>query len=147
MVNIDNFILNTDTNTFKNSGNNTGTLTIPTYIAAGSIYTDTISFTLESESTPHFHNTFVYATDYSDNFDYFPSLIYRDRWCDARFLSLGVLITSSDAGVLNASILVKSTSNGVSITFRLSRKGTTAATITHSSYVIPVSMIDFNLAN
>lgn len=148
MVNIDNFILTTDCNSFKSNGVTKGNLIIPTSIDAGTKYTyDVIVPINDDNSSPHFSNVFVYATDYADNFDYFPAIgVYRDRWNDARSLSSGVTILSS-AGLLNGYIIVKSTNNSIYVTLSISRIGMSAVTITHPTYLMPVSIVDYNLSN
>lgn len=141
-VDLDKLMLHSSYNSFKNNTVQRGNLVIPASVGAGSVYTNTISFTLSNVAA--FIQAYSYATDYGDYFLYLDSA-YHDAW---RVINENAdYLLRSSSGLLSYTIKMQIVGNVVSFTMRLSRAGFGAVTITHDTYVIPVTFIDYQLAN
>lgn len=139
---LDKLILISKNNAFKNDDVFRGSLVIPASVGAGSIYTNSVSFTIPDGVD--FQSAFGYFTNYSLRiFQGTPFTTYVDRWWDLNQIQDVFLITS--AGVITGQIIQVVTGGIVTITLRISRQGTSAVTIT-SSGSIPISLVAYSLA-
>jgi hypothetical protein len=141
-VDLDKLALHSSYNSFKNNSVQRNNLVIPASVGAGSVYTNTVSFTLTNPAA--FIQGYSYATDYGDYFLYLDSA-YHDAW---RVVNENAdYLLRSSSGLLSYTIKMQIVGNVVSFTMRLSRAGFGAVTIFHDTYLIPITFIDYQLAN
>lgn len=141
-VDLDKLLLHSSYNTLKNNSVQRGNLDLPTSLAAGATWTDTLSFTLSED--PAFIQAYSYASDYGDYFTYLDSA-YHDEWRQIHTNNDYLLF--SDGGLQYFNIYTQVT--GLTITFTLYHKNISASTLTyrHDTDVVPVTFIDYSLAN
>lgn len=142
MVNLDLLLLHSSYNAFKNISVQRNSLVLPASMAAGEYYTNSIEFTLEEIAS--FMQGYNYSTDYSDYFNYLDSQ-YHDTWRSQQN-SYDHLVFSS-SGLLNYFIRMQLNGNKVTFTLSLSRVGFGAVTIRHDTYRVPITFIEYRLAN
>jgi len=141
-VDLDKLMLHSSYNTFKNIDVQKNTLDLPTAVGAGSIYTDTVTFSLQE--TAVFMQGYSYATDYGDYFNYLDSQ-YHDEWRNVHTNNDYMVLSSS--GLLTYTIKLELTTTSAIFTLRLSRQGFGAVTINHPTYLVPIAFIDYRLTN
>lgn len=141
-VDLDKLMLHSSYNTFKNIDVQKDTLALPTAVGAGSIYTDSVTFSLAE--TAAFIQGYSYATDYGDYFNYLDSG-YHDEWRNVHTNNDYMVLSSS--GLLTYTIKLELTATSAIFTLRLSRQGFGAVTINHPTYLVPIAFIDYRLTN
>lgn len=141
-VDLDKLMLHSSYNTFKNIDVQKNTLDLPTAVGAGSIYTDSVTFSLAE--TAVFMQGYSYATDYGDYFNYLDSQ-YHDEWRNVHTNNDYMVLSSS--GLLTYTIKLELTTTSAIFTLRLSRQGFGAVTINHPTYLVPIAFIDYRLTN
>jgi len=141
-VDLDKLMLHSSYNSFKNSAVNRGNLALPTSIAAGDTWISTVTFTLAQAAV--FMQGYSFATDYGDYFNYLDSQ-YHNAWRVMNENSDYLVFSSS--GLLVYTINMTLSGSSVTFTLRLSRLGFGAVTINHPTYLIPITLIDYRLAN
>mgnify|MGYP000966254426 CR=1 FL=1 len=141
-VDLDKLMLHSSYNTFKNIDVQKDTLDLPTAVGAGSIYTDSVTFSLAE--TAAFMQGYSYATDYGDYFNYLDSQ-YHDEWRNVHTNNDYMVLSSS--GLLTYTIKLELTATSAIFTLRLSREGFGAVTINHPTYLVPIAFIDYRLTN
>lgn len=142
-IDLNNTLLHTSFNAFKNNSVQTDTLALPASLTAGATYTDTVTFTL-SESAA-FIACYVYSTDYDDYFRYLDSA-YHDAWRPL-YASQDHLVFDDPVTSLffyDVNVLV----DGSTVTAKLYIENTTAGTITYTpNKTVPIAFVDYTLAN
>lgn len=141
-VDLDKLALHTSYNTYKNNSVKRGNLALPTTLGAGATWTSTLTLTL-SEAAP-FIQAYSYGTDYGDYFNYLDSL-YHDAWRVINQNADYLLFSSSGLQFYKINMVL----NGTSVTFTLIHKNIGGGTLTyrHDTYLVPVTLIDYKLAN
>jgi hypothetical protein len=143
-VDLNKLIMISTNNSFKNNGVNRGTLVIPASVAAGAIYTNTATFNIPTGVD--FQAAFGFFTSYSARIFAGPAFTtYQDRWYDVSQVQDVFFVTS--AGVVSGQLITNINGNTITVTLRISRQGSSAITITHGTYAIPISIIAYSMAS
>lgn len=143
-VDLTKLIMISKNNSFKNNGVNRDNLVVPASIGAGSIYTNTVTFTIPTGVD--FQAAFAFFTSYSARiFAGTPFTTYQDRWYDIS--QIEDIFFVSSAGVISGQFLLSVSGKTITITLRISRQGLGAVTITHPTGVIPVSLVAYSMAS
>lgn len=129
-------------NSFKNLSVLRGELDLPASVGAGTVYVDTLEFTLQEQAS--FVQAYINATAYDDYFQYLDSK-YHDHYMPVNN-NVDFLVFSS-SGLLNYDIYMKIFENKVTFSLRLSRMGFGAVTINHPTYKVPITFVEYRLAN
>ena len=143
MADLTKLTLYSKNNSFKNENVNRGTLIVPASIAAGAIYTNTVSFNIPTGVD--FQSGFGYFTSYSARvFAGLPFTTYQDRWYEISQVQDIFFISSG--GIIAGQILTVVSGETVSYTLRISRQGLSAVTLTHPG-TIPISIVAYSMAS
>lgn len=141
-VDLDKLALHTSYNTYKNNSVKRGNLALPTSLGAGLTWTSTLTLTLSQAAA--FLQAYSFATDYGDYFNYLDSQ-YHDAWRIVNQNADYLLNSSGGLQFFNINMVL----SGTSVTFTLIHKNTGGGTLTyiHNTYLVPIALIDYTLAN
>ena len=141
-VDLSKLILHTGYNSFKNVAVHRGNLTLPTSLNTSSVYTNSISFTLDDQAS--FTQAYMYTSDYSQYFQFLDSG-YHDAWRQINANNDNLIFTSSGLYYY----YVRMTVNANVVTFTLYAPKATAGTPTvrHPTGLVPITFTEYRLAN
>lgn len=138
-------IMTSDHNAFKNESVQRNNLAIPTSIPASSSVTNSVQFTLSEAA--NFIQAYIYATDYGDYFNFLDSA-YHDGW---RAINNSVASGSGDyliftsGGLYDYAVRIRINGNIVTATAYFRNISGSPITITHPTYLIPITFIEYTL--
>lgn len=135
-------ILHTGYNSFKNSSVQRGNLTLPTSLNTSNFHTSTLVFTLTEPAS--FIQAYKYSSDYGDYFNYLDSA-YHDAWRQVNVNDDDLIFTS--AGLYYYNIYMKLVGNVVTFTLFAPKSTSGTPTVTHPTYLVPVTFVEYRLAN
>lgn len=138
-------ILSSDHNAFKNRSVQRGFLPIPTSIPANSRVNNTITFTLSEVA--NFIQTYIYATDYGDYFNFLDSR-YHDGWRpinNSTASGSGDFLVFTSAGLYDYAVRISIDGNVVTVTGSFRNISGSTLTINHPNYLVPVTFIEYTL--
>lgn len=136
-------LLHSALNAFKNNSNPSDVLSLPTSLAAGATWTDSVSFMLAS--TTSFIQTYIYSTDYSDSFRY-PDSEYHDYWHPLN-VSESSLIYDVATFLYFYDINIYINEGAVTATLIIENDTGSTVNYDHPTYEVPITLIDYSLAN
>lgn len=142
MVDLTKLVLHTDYNSFKNIEVHRGNLTIPATLSSVSTGSNSISFTLKENAS--FLMAYMYTSDYNQYFQFLDSK-YHDFWRQINNNNDNLIFTSSGLYYY----YVRMTLSGNTVTFTLFTPKATSGTptVTHSTYLVPITFVEYRLAN
>lgn len=139
-VDLSKFVMHSSFNSFKNNSVYTGSITIPATITSGSTYTRSVTFTMSEAAA--FLQVHIFATPYTE-YNYDGS--YQNAWAQIESSPIGYALLDSPATSLyyfEASYTV--VGNSVTVTIFIPNQ---VATFNTGSPVVPISFVEYNLAN
>lgn len=141
-VDLTKLILHTGYNSFKNNSIQRGNLTLPTSLNTSTFFTSTLTFTLTQ--TASFIQAYKYSTDYGDYFNYLDSA-YHNQWRQINANNDDLIFTSS--GLYYYNIYMKLASNVVTFSLVAPKSTSGTPTVTHPTGLVPVTFVEYRLAN
>lgn len=141
-VDLDKLILYTPLNSFKNVDINRGNLPIPNTLSSVVDYTASISFTLAEDAS--FLQGYMFTSDYAQYFQFLDSS-YHDAWRQINANEDNLLFTS--AGLYYYYIRMTLDRNVVTFTIFIPRATSGTPTVNHPTKLVPVTFVEYRLAN
>lgn len=138
-------VMTSDLNAFKNQSVQRGFLPMPTSVGASSRVTNQITFTLGESA--NFIQAYVFASDYGDYFNFLDSK-YHDAWRSINnsvATGSGDFLVFSSNGLINYLIRISLNANIVTAILSIQNISGSPITINHSSYLIPITFIEYTL--
>lgn len=138
--------LDSDYNAFKNLEISRDELDLPTSVAANTLYTDSITFTIQENAK--FIEAYAYLSDYNQYFNRLDSN-YFDIWTklNAQSANSTAYLLLTDASTLEYfDISLRFSGNQITVT--LSYNNATGSTITfvHPTFKVPIAFVEYTLA-
>lgn len=135
-------ILHTAYNTFKNINVYRDQLVLPSSLNTSSFYTYSTQFILSEDAS--FFQAYMYTSDYNQYFEFLDSA-YHDAWRQINANNDNLIFTS--AGLYY--YYVRMTIDGRKVTFTLFAPKSTSGTptVNHPTFRVPVTFIEYRLAN
>lgn len=142
MVDIDKLILHTTYNAFKNNSVQRDNLSLPTSVASGAVFTSVVSFITSQPAA--FVPAFAFSTDY-DNYFQFVDSQYHNTWRPVSGSQVHALFSTTSLDFFRINFTI----TGTVITFTLYYKNSGGGTLTfnHPTGKVPITLIDYTLAN
>jgi len=135
-------VLHTAYNSFKNVSIHRGNLAIPATLNSGAVQTNSISFTLTENAL--FTMAYMYTSDYSQYFQFLDSA-YHDAWRQINNNNDNLIFTS--AGLYYYDVKMSLSGNIVTFTLIAPRSTSGTPTVNHPTYLVPVTFVEYTLAN
>jgi hypothetical protein len=137
----DSTLLDSSFNAFKNSSVQHANFNLPASLAANQNYSQTVTFKMSLNAS--FLQAYVFSTDYQYYFDFLDSQ-YHDNW---RLINANAdHLCRSSGSLLNFQVNMYLVGNLANFTLYL-RGLSSATTILHPTFLIPITFIDYTLAN
>lgn len=142
MVDLSKLILHTGYNSFKNISVQRDQLVMPATLNTSSTYSNSVQFALSENAS--FLQAYKYTTDYGDYFNYLDSS-YHDHWRQINTNNDDLLITSD--GLYFYNILMSLSQNVVTFTLFAPKATLGTPSIQHPTGTVPVTFVEYRLAN
>lgn len=141
-VDLSKLILHTGYNTFKNISVYRNDLTLPSSLNTSTVYENEIVFNLSENAS--FLQAYMYSTDYNQYFEFLDSS-YHDAWRQINANNDNLILTS--AGLYYYYVRMKINDKRVTFTLFAPKSTSGTPTVRHPSFKVPITFIEYRLAN
>lgn len=135
-------VLHTSYNSFKNISVHRDELDLPASLNTVSNYTDSVAFTLTENAS--FLMAYMYTSDYAQYFQFLDSK-YHDAWRQINNNNDNLIFTSS--GLYYYNIRMSLVGNLVTFTLIAPRSTSGTPTVNHPTGKVPITFVEYRLAN
>lgn len=135
-------VLHTSYNSFKNISVHRDELDLPVSLNTSTNYTDSVAFTLSENAS--FLMAYMYSSDYAQYFQFLDSK-YHDAWRQINNNNDNLIFTSG--GLYYYNIRMSLVGNLVTFTLIAPRSTSGTPTISHPTMKVPITFVEYRLAN